>query len=52
MKEKVIQRLIKDGYSRDIASAITDNFWEAAERQGYQSSSAIYNFILREWRRK
>ena len=52
MKAKVIQKLIKDGYSEGIAVALADKYWEEAERHGYRSAHSIYQFILREWRGK
>ena len=47
MKKKVISLLIKDGYSETIASALTDKFWEEAERNGCRTQKAIYEFILK-----
>ena len=49
MKENVIKKLMKDGYSKDIAAALTDKYWEEAERHGCGTASAIYKFIINAW---
>jgi len=49
MKESVIKKLMKDGYNKDIAAALTDKYWESAERNGCKTAGSIYKFIINAW---
>jgi hypothetical protein len=34
MKNKLVNELMKDGYSRTVAELIVDKYWEPSERHG------------------
>jgi len=50
MKNSVVKRLMQDGYSKTIAEALADKYWEEAERHGCGAARKIYEFIIKTWR--
>jgi len=46
VRSNVVKMLMLDGHSKTIADAITDQFWETAERHGKLSAKSIHQFII------